>query len=520
MEYPIILSDLLSDLYLRLTQNRTGRVVGGLAVDYLGNGVTQVLAILVTPLLISLLSSATYGFWIVITQVIFWLGLLDGGIGIYLIKAIANSKDKIAPSLLSESVSTCFWTYVFLALIVMCIGMSIAPFLPGWVKIEPDHYAAAMLTFQIAVVTAAVSLVIVATFYGILQGYQQIALVNAIIYSASIANLLLAVALIMLGFGIEAMAWAQLVTTLSGGVVAFFMARRLGSFSLSPRFFRLTELRKVFHYTFFFQMNKLSFLANTFSDGLLLAGYLGTASVTTYTMTQKLPQTASFFLTKVGGAMLPGLAELFAQNDYESLQRVFLRLMRLLLRFSLLALIFVLALNERFVGLWVGQGLFGGFLLSALFAYVMFFNAIIGNISTFFFSSGQLEGWGWLSVVSAVVKIGLTIILLPTLGLLAPVIGTVVGGSLLGLYTPIKISRLIRLNWKQLIRDGVLPVMIGSTPTVFIVLTLYILIPSSWRWLGLGIIALSGLLANTVVFDIQIWRQGYLRLKSYRAPSE
>jgi len=504
---------------MRLTKNRTRRAASGLIVDYLGTGVNQVLSFLVTPVLISLLSPSIYGFWIIVTQIIFWLGLLDGGVGIYLIKAIASSKEKEDPSHLSNSVSTCFWIYVFLAVVVACIGMIIAPFLPGWVKIEAAHYGASMLAFQIAVITASISLILISTFYAILQGYQQIALVNIIINSVGIANLLFAVVLLKLGFGIEAMAWAQLVTTFSGGMVAFLFARRLGSFSLSPRFFQLTELMQVFRYTFFFQMNKLAFLVDTYSDGILLAGSLGTTSVTSYTLTHKLPQTATSFLTKVGGALLPGLADLFAKKDYESLQRVFLRLTRLLLRFGLLALVLILALNEQFVSIWISRDMFGGFLLTALFAYIMFFNSIIRNIATFFFSSGQLVVWGWLSVVFAVVKIALTIILLPQLGMLAPVIGTIVGGLPLGIYTPIKISSMLRLNWKIFIRDSVLPVLIRSVPTVLAIITLYILIPSSWRWLGLGLIGLGGLIANTVIFDKQLWREGYMRLKAYRGPS-
>ena len=165
---------------MRLTKNRTRRAASGLIVDYLGTGVNQVLSFLVTPVLISLLSPSIYGFWIIVTQIIFWLGLLDGGVGIYLIKAIASSKEKEDPSHLSKSVSTCFWIYVFLAVVVVCIVMIIAPFLPGWVKIESAQYGASMLAFQIAVITASISLILVSTFYAILQGYQQIALVNFI----------------------------------------------------------------------------------------------------------------------------------------------------------------------------------------------------------------------------------------------------------------------------------------------------------------------------------------------------
>jgi len=509
---PILIIGFVRNLKTRFTEGRTGRAVSGLAVDYFGNGVTQVLSLLVTPWLVSLLSPSMYGFWIVVTQVIFWLSLLDGGVGMYLIKTIAGSKDRESSLTLMEAISTCFWTYTCLALVAIVIGLWVAPLLPAWVGIEQAQNATARLTFQIAVLTAAVSLVIVATFYAILQGYQQIALVNGIVYGVSITNLLLAVILLLSGWGVEAMALAQLVATVLGGVTAFFLARHFCAFSLSPRFFRFAELKQVFYYGFFFQMNKLAFLANTFSDSFLLAGSLGTASVTTYSLTLKLPQTGSFFVTKVGGALVPGLAELFGQNDIFRLQHIILRLFRLLTRIGILSAIFIVVLNERFVSLWVGPSLFGGFTLTILFAYILLRNCLIGNMSAFFFASGQLQGWGVLSLIEAGVKIGLTVVLLPSLGLLAPAVGTILGGLITGVYAPIKLSRLAQLRLGTLLREGIGLPLLKSLPTVVVLIGLSYLIPTSWHWLGIACIGVGGLAANTLSFDVNRW----LSVKAFR----
>lgn len=506
-------------LRTRLSKNRTGRAVSGLISDYAGNALTQILSFLVTPLLVTLLSESMYGFWIVVSQVLFWFNLLDGGVGMYLIKSVASEKHRSESERLTQAISTSFWSYVFLSIVTVLVGSFLAPWLPGWAKIGSAEAPAVILTFRIAILTASISLVTVPTFYAILQGYQRLALLNGIVYGVGAVNLLLAVGLLRMGWGIVSMAVAQLCATLFGAAIAFIFARQICSFSLSTRHFRLVELRQILHFATFFQMNKLAFVANTFSDGFLLAGVLGTAPVTTYALTQKLSSTASLFVTKVGGVLLPGLAELFAQRDVERLQQVVLRLLRLLTRASLLCFIMVVALNERFVSLWVGPDLFGGITLTLLFAYIILYNGLIGNLSVLFFSSGQLEGWGWLSLISAIVKIGLTVLLLPTLGLLAPMVGTIVGGLFPGVYAPIKTAQLIQLRLSRIALEGVAPSLIRSLPTVFVIAGLSVVIPVAWHWSGLVCIGLGGLVTNVLTFDMELLGKSFARLAFRSMPT-
>lgn len=496
----------IKKLRSRLIDNRTGRALSGLLVDYAGTTISVSLSFLITPLLLTVLSAPMYGFWITTAQIIFFLNLVDGGASIYLINSIAKNREDSKNEQLVHLISTTFWLYVFLGVLTCCIGLILSPFIAPWLKIGAADSEAARITFQIAIFNAVLSLIVIPTFYGVLQGYQKLALVNGIVYSVSILGSLLALGLLYLKMGVIAMAIGQLLATMVGASIALIYAKRIcPSLSLSLHHFRWSELRQILHFTGYFQMSKLAFLASNYSDAVLIASYYGTTPVTSYSITQKLASTASMFINKIGGMIMPGLSELFATHDVARLQVVVLRLTRLLMRFGLLSMFLVIIVNERFVNLWISPAAFGGLALTVFFAYSVFRNGLIRNLATLFFSSGQLKAWGWLSLLEAALKIPLTILLFPLVGLLAPVGASAIAELLTGLYTPVRIAQLIELPLVTLLGQGVMPPLLLSLPTIGVLFLLDYLLPLHLGWLGIICIGLCGILVNTLSFDRTRW---------------
>src|SRR5258707_4989932 len=97
----------------QLQSTRTKRALSGLVVDCFGTTVNMALSFVVTPWLVYLLKPELYGFWIVAAQVLFWLNLLDGGSGLYLVQAISRYQQ--SPQRVNRAIATVFWTYVILA---------------------------------------------------------------------------------------------------------------------------------------------------------------------------------------------------------------------------------------------------------------------------------------------------------------------------------------------------------------------------------------------------------------------
>jgi len=493
----------------QLQSTRTNRALSGLAVDYFGTILNIGLSFVVTPWLVYLLKPELYGFWIVAAQVLFWLNLLDGGSGLYLVKAISRYQQ--SPQQVNRAIATVFWTYVLLAIPTLGIGWAVAPAVSRWAHLAAANSSAGILAFRISVIAATVTLVVGPTFQAVLFGYQKLAAMNTIVSCVAASALLCGFVFLKMGGGIVSLAVAQLMATWAGAAVTVIFARRLCPLNLSPRQFDRGEVREIFHFTAYFQMSKVAFVGNMFSDGFLIAGSLGSAAVSIYSLTQKLAMSASTFISKIVGAVMPGLAEIFVVRDTERIQAVTVRLVSIMARVSILAFILLVAVNQRFVNLWVGRQYFGGILITLLFSYVVLRNGLIGTFSAYLFSTGDLKAWGWLSLVEAATKISLTIFLLPRIGIVAPALGTAVGGLITTIYLPAKIASMSGLGVSDLFWQGLAPAVWRSIPTVALVVILYLLIPQTWGWSALPCIVMPALIMNTFCFDRELLERCWVR---------
>jgi O-antigen/teichoic acid export membrane protein len=460
-----------------------------------------VIALLATPLLLAWLGAPMYGFWIAASQVILWLSLLDGGIGVNLMKTISAHRAS-APERVERAIASTFWCYVCIAVATLLIGASIAPFVATWMHLHGEVARQGTITFAIAVLTSVVALVAVPTFYVILNGFQKLALVNGLVSGVSIAGTLGGLLFVRAGLGVVGLAVAQLIATMAGAALALFWSRRLFPFRLSLRFVSRAELVEMMRFALYFTMSKTAFLTSNYSDGILIAMFYGTAPVAVFALTQKLSSAAFMFVIKVGSVTVPGLAELVGAGDRPALRSVITRMTRILIRIAILAATIILTLNHRFVAAWTGEATFGGALLTALFAWGIFRDTIIRNLSAPLFASGDLKGWGILSSVEAILKVGLSIALLPVLGIVGPMVGTAVAELITGVYTPFKLIRLLDIDPRTMMNDAILPSLVRSLPTVVIMTFLAFLVPAHWRWFGIVTIASAGVVANIISFDM------------------
>jgi O-antigen/teichoic acid export membrane protein len=341
----------------------------------------------------------------------------------------------------------------------------------------------------------------VPTFYVILQGFQKLALVNGLTTGVNIVGSVTGLLLVWMGFGVVGLAIGQFVSTILGAVFALYWSRKLFRFSLSPRIASRGELVEMGRFAMYFTMSKVAFLGSKFSDTILIAMYYGTAPVTQFTLTQKLASVSFMFASKVGPVTVPGLAEMIGSGDTAALRSVILRLTMILSRVAIAAAAFVVTLNHRFVSLWTGEAFFGGLLLTALFAWGIFRDTMIRNLSALLFASGELKGWGILSLAEAMVKIGLSVALLPSFGIVAPVIGTAVGELITGIYTPVKLRSLLGLDIGGMFTGAFLPALLRSLPMIVVLAALTFAVPVQWRWFGLALIAAGGAVANVLAFD-------------------
>jgi O-antigen/teichoic acid export membrane protein len=485
-----------------LQSSRAGRAVQALGVEYIGTALNILLSLAATPVLLEHLSPSVFGLWIATSQTVLVLNLVDGGSSVYLMLQLSSGARADAERA-RRLVATTFWTYLALGTIVLALGLSATPFSAGWLSVDAADRASFTWAFVIAVAGAAVYVGLLPTPFGILQGNHRLSWVNAIAQGVTAGSTLFGLVLAVRGSGIIGMAIGQLAAFAVGVAVATVCARRVSpDLRISARYFSREEFRRSLGFTGFFQLSKLSFFLSAFSDAILVAAMVGPAAVTLYVLTQKLAGAATMFVGKLGSAIMPGLAEVLSGNDAEHIGRTVLRLIQVLVRLATVSAALVLFLNQRFVTQWVGPEYYAGFALSLVFAYSVWRNGIVRNAAAVVIASGSMRTWGWLSLVEAVMKIAFALLLLPRLGVLAPAVATVIAELPSAIYLPIRLARTATMSLGSLLRVGVLPPLLWSVPTLLGLWLANVLVPHNWGWFGIGVVALVGIVANVLAFDL------------------
>jgi O-antigen/teichoic acid export membrane protein len=107
---------------------------------------------------------------------------------------------------------------------------------------------------------------------------------------------------------------------------------------------------------------------NLLTDYVVVGLTINAASVTTFSITQRLVSVLGGFITALTGATWAGLAEVLASGDRSIFEERILELVRLVLGLGLTILGTLAAYNFHFVRLWVGPRYYGGDLLTVLTA--------------------------------------------------------------------------------------------------------------------------------------------------------
>jgi O-antigen/teichoic acid export membrane protein len=175
------------------------------------------------------------------------------------------------------------------------------------------------------------------------------------------------------------------------------------------------------------------------SDNLVAGGFLGPATVTSLYLTVRLPGLAQAQLQSIGGASWAGLAELHARDDRETFRRRLVELTTLVAVLGIAGLAPIAAYGRHFFDLWMrsarGEPVAYGGDAAVLIASA---NALLLGLFSLwgwcFAGTGQVRRMVAPSIVATAVNLAASLLLTWRLGLVGPVLGTLVANLTISLW--------------------------------------------------------------------------------------
>lgn len=484
--------------------SRMKNALWGFISDMGGTFVLTLITLLITPVILRFMSSSLYGFWIAALSILAYLGLMDIGLGISLMRKVASIPDHSDVEAVTKLISTAFFSLCIVGVLFLAGGMIISRYVPVWFKISALDRVEVIAAYRIMIFSGALALPL-STFYAVLTGIQKITINHNIRNASLIAGMVLSVILLFMGFGLKSLALGNLFSVVSGGTASYFILKKyLGkSVRISMLSCDRTLLKGLWSYGGYFQLGKVANLVATNADPIIIGMVLGSAAVTPYAITSKLAILLSIKIaSKLPSSLFPALSQMFAKGETGKVIDSYVGLAYFSTRLAVVGSVFLIIFNSRFVTLWVGPKLYAGRGLNIVFVSWVFLDTIFRGTGVVVQASGDLRKWSGAAIAEAIINVVLSVMLIYPLGLIGVALGTTISRLLTnGIYIPLVFCKKMHFSVMELLKKGVVFPLLRSVPGVLLVVILAFTVKLDLNWYGLFFMAVVCLMTNILCFE-------------------
>jgi O-antigen/teichoic acid export membrane protein len=420
--------------------SRSKRILGGVGFGYANQLLTMVAGLWLTPFLLGRVGQAEYGLWLVGTQVLTYLTLMDFGVVALLPRAAAYATGRAGgvghatelPEVIGQTIRLTLWQMplVAAAAAVLWLGMPQA-----W---EPLRLPLGLVMLSFVITFP------LRVFQAALLGLQDLAFIGKATLVSWAAGFALTVLMVYARCGLYSLAAAWVMTqVMSVSIFGFRLVQRFPE-ALPRRLPKLprSAARAQLGNAFWVSVAQVAQVLLNGTDILILGKVLGPLAVVPYACTGKLIGVLSNQPQMLMQSAGPALSELKVSESRQRLFQVCTALSQAVLIASGAVACVVLSVNNAFVNWWVGGGQYGGAALSVLLLVAMMLRHWNTTAVYSIFCFGYERHISVTTLLDGAVTVGGMLILVPLCGPAGAPLGTIIGVTFVSL--PRNLSALAR----------------------------------------------------------------------------
>lgn len=435
--------------------------------------------LLIIPLYLHYIPSAVYGAWLATGSILTWLTIIDPGVGSVLLQRVAFAIGKNDKTELGLAINSGIIISTVLFVLSVVLGLILSHYIGGIAKINPLYLNDIIKSFRIAIWGTAFSL-LSNTFTAIILAYHKTKLHGIYFNSIMIGSSVLNIILLVMHFGIYALAYTSFFRGLFILLYALILSVYLIKHNKVELKFRSNYFKsfsKVFAFTF---SSKIFDTVASNIDLILISRYVGSATVTVLDLSRRPVKIVSGLTNNITQAILPSLPHLYGSGENEKFQATILRLWSLILWVSGFILGGFILFNFDLISNWVGQKFWVGNTNNVIMCIAVLLLTISYSLSNIAHSMGFIQSNSIISIVKNVTYLILMFFLAKNYGitgvLIAYLLSMFVGIS----YFPKKILKTVKISSagkKQLLNDSL---MISIILTICVFISFMTRVKLSW----------------------------------------
>jgi len=319
--------------------------------------ITLPVTFFITPYILRMLGPGQFGIWALVGVLGSFIQLSDFGVGVTLIKYVAEIYATGDIVRLNTLVSTAAVLYVIFAAITVVplvlfrsqIATSIFR-VPG----ELVDLAARVLGWAALIYGCRI---ILSLYSSVLTGLQRMDVTNflALVYMG--VNAIGVYLALKMGLGLPGLVIASGIATLGLGFFSWGATRlTLPNLSLNPTRYSKNEAKTIFSYGWPVQISNFAGLGLDPLNKIILTNIAGVGSVANYEVAARVSNQARGIFAQAILPLLPAASELQTTHGRAAITRVYEKVWRYLWIFAFPGYLFIFILAKPFIVAWLGSG--------------------------------------------------------------------------------------------------------------------------------------------------------------------
>lgn len=422
--------------------SRTQRFLSGVSLGYTYLGLVTVVGLWLTPFLLGRIGTESFGQWLVMTQIVGYLQLLDLGVVALAPREMAYATGRTLQGAASTEAALVMARFRRVVLWQVPLA-AVAAALIWWVG---GHHWAELRWALGAVLAAFVIAFPFRLYHAALQGLQDLGFLGKVQLASWAAGTMTTIGLVLAGSDLEALVAGWLVTQSTSAIACVLRMRSRFAqiWAMPAASLDRAEATHLIRRAGWISAGQIGQVFLNGSDLLVIGAVLGPAAVVPYACTGKLVTVLANHPQLLMQTAAPALAEMRTSESRARVTEVATALMRAMLVMSGVVACLVLAVNETFVTWWVGASFYAGPWLTTLLVAAMLLRHLATALTYALFAFGHERRLSLIAVSDGVVTLATTTLLLwvTPLGILSAALGSLSGVLLVGL--PFTASALAR----------------------------------------------------------------------------
>jgi O-antigen/teichoic acid export membrane protein len=444
----------------------TKRFALNVMMNWVAMAVGMVVPFFLTPFVIRHLGLTAYGIWILAVSTVSYLGVLDMGLRSAVIRFVSKAEAQGKPEDATRVIGAALWVRVLIATAVAVLSIGLALLFPHLFKIPSGMQRPAQLTVLMCALSVALTL-ISGVFGAVLAAIHRFDVLSLVSASQTLARAAGVILILTSGHGLITLAFWEVSISLLGGLTTMGMALKL----FPPCRARLARpdkgiLKMIWSYSFttFIFIIATQIIINT--DNLVIGAFISVGMVAFYSIGGSLMSYSTQVVTSVSTTFTPMASNMEAAGRAEGLQRLLLRGTQGTLAILLPISLALVLRGKTFIGLWMGPQYseISGTVLQILIVS-QFFGIADGTAASIMMAIDKHKPVARWAVAEAVLNLGLSIVLVKTIGIYGVAWGTSIATAFVHLvFWPRYVRKVLGVPVRRFLWEGWMKITLCSIP--------------------------------------------------------